>query len=74
MACAWFAQHTLVVPTAGTLHFARDARYHDLELERNATSDFGSVTFDVPAHGDRLRFSGVSNVFRVRVDAARSQT
>ncbi len=71
-ACDWFWQHTLDVPTAGTVHFSRDARYHDLELTRKSVADFGSVTFNVPPSGT-VQFVEISNVFRVRIDAARSQ-
>lgn len=73
IACDWFAQQTLVVPTAGTVHFARNARYHDLELTRKLDSDFGSLTFDVPQGGNTVSLSAVSNVLTVRIDAARSQ-
>jgi pimeloyl-ACP methyl ester carboxylesterase len=71
-ACNWFAGHTLSVPTAGTVHFSRNARYHDLELTRKSNDAFGSVSFNVPQSGT-VRFVGISNVLKVRIDAARSQ-
>jgi dienelactone hydrolase len=72
-ACDWFAQRTLVVPTSGTAHFSRDARYHDLELTRKIDTDFGSLQFDVPPQDDTVVFSDVYNVRRIRIDATRSR-
>ena len=71
-ACNWLEQQTLSVPTAGTLHVARDARYHDVELRRRTDADFGTVTFDLPAGASTIQFTGVQNLMRIRIDAARS--
>jgi len=71
-ACNWLEQQTLSVPTAGTLHVARNARYHDLELRRKTDTDFGAVTFDLPAGASTIQFTGVKNLLRIRIDAARS--
>ena len=71
-ACNWFEQQTLTVPSAGTLHVARDARYHDLALRRKTGDDFGAITFDLPVGGSTIQFTGIKNLLRIRIDAARS--
>lgn len=71
--CNWFAQQTLSVPTSGTLHFSQDKRYHDLWLTRKPNNaDWGKVTFSLPPQSNTITFTGVSNVLRIRVDAALS--
>ena len=73
IACNWLAGHTLVVPSAGTVHFTRNARYHDLELTRKRNDDFGSLDFVVPPHVDSVSFSDIYNVRKIRIDATRSR-